>query len=288
MTLRTELVALATEIAHRLNPPLISDVLIADPLPSPARDAEFGLLALADGSAGLYYAWMGQSQADMPARYVAGDLVGRSALDLAVQFLGGSDAERSVGIAAINALTAHAWHSAGFVPQLAPNSLAGFELGSGDHLGMVGYFPPLVRRARELGARVSVVERKSHMVSSGEGFVVSLDPRVLDSCNKIICTGATLLNDSLDDMLMYCRSADEIALVGPTVGCPPDPLFARGIHIVAGTRIVNAERARVELAAGRKIGAHAERFIIRRVDYPGFAVLLDRACTAKATLVRPR
>lgn len=281
MSLGRELFALAERADACLSPPPLGAVLIVDPRPAPGREAEFGLLALADGSAGLYYAWLGTTQADMPARYTETALVGRSALALAGQFLGGSDAERSVGIAAINAITAYTWRRAGYTPATATDSLAGLELGPDDHLGMIGYFPPLVRRARELGAVVSVVERKQHMVADEPGLRITLDTRVLGDCNKIICTGATLVNDSLETMLGHCRKAAEIALVGPTVGCFPDPLFARGVDIVAGTRIIDAAGARARLAAGNRIGDCAARYAIRRTEYPGFEVLLTDAVTGR-------
>ncbi len=279
MNLRNELFAQAEIIAARLAPPPLAAVLIVDPRPAPGRNTEFGLLTLADGSAGLYYAWLGESQADMHSHYTESALIGHSAIALASQFLGSSDAERSVGIAAINALTSHSWRCADYAPAPAIDSLAGLDLGPGDRLGMIGYFAPLVGRACALGAEVNVVERKPQFLTEQPGLTVTLDPRILLACNKIICTGATLLNDSLEDMLGYCRKADAIALVGPTVGCFPDALFARGIDIVAGSRIVDAVGARARLQAGDKIGDCATRYVLRRQDYPGFEQLLAVACS---------
>ncbi len=141
---------------------------------------------------------------------------------------------------------------------------------------MIGNFPPLVRRARARGIEVCVVERKAHMLRAEDGLTISLDANVLARCNKIICTGATLLNGSLDEMLGYCVDASAIALVGPTVGCFPDDLFARGIDCVAGTEITDGEAAYAALAAGRRLAALARRTVIRRADYPGFDALLGR------------
>lgn len=277
MSVRAELYALAARVDAALAPPPLAACLIADPRPDSRADPEFGLLALADGSAGLYYAWLGASQAGMRARYVEQDLVGLSALALAGQFMGGSDAERSVGIAAINALTAHLWRRAGYTPPPAIDSLAGLSLGPGDRLGMIGHFPPLVRYARARGAEVAVVERKAHMVRREPGLEISLDPRVLAGCSAILCTGATLVNDSFEDMLTWCGGATTLALVGPTVGCFPDPLFARGVDIVAGTCVSNASVARERLAQGEKLGDSAWRFVLPRADYPGFETLLSAA-----------
>ncbi len=280
MNIRTELFSLAARVAVALPLPRIASALITDPHPAPDKHAEFGLLALADGCAGLYYAWLGKTQADMPTRFLRDGLVGRPALDLARYVLGDDDGTRSVGIAAINAITEHVYRQAVFATPAALDSFGGLHFEPGDRLGMIGYFPPLARRARELGIPTCVVERKEHLVTVAPDFEISLDPRVLRDCNKIICTGATLLNDSFDAMLDYCASAQQIALVGPTVGFFPDAVFARGIDIVAGTRVLDSARAEVCLTHGHKLKDCALRFVLRRSEYPGFEVLLARAVAA--------
>jgi uncharacterized protein (DUF4213/DUF364 family) len=109
------------------------------------------------------------------------------------------------------------------------------------------------------------------------GLVIALDPMVLADCNKIICTGASLLNDSLDATLAVCPTAATIVLVGPTVGCFPDEIFARGIAAVAGTEIVDGPASYAALARGDNLGESSRRTLIRRPDYPGFSALLERA-----------
>ena len=280
-----ELLDLAEHAAAALPLPILATTLITDPRPDPSRDAEFGLVALTDGAAGLYYAWLGPTQADMPARFAAESFAGRPAIELARLVLAASDAERSLGIAALNAITAHVYRRAAYYPRLASDSFGGIALGPSDRLGMIGNFPPLVRRACALGIPTFVLERKPHMVGARAGLVISLDPAVLRGCTKIICTGATLLNASLDHMIVHCRDAQQIALVGPTVGCFPDPLFARGIAVLAGSQVRDAALAQARLRAGHKLGDSADRTLIEPATYPGFPALLERAracCNAAA------
>jgi uncharacterized protein (DUF4213/DUF364 family) len=277
MNIRTELYAFAQRAAKALPLPALASALITDPQPAPDRNTEFGLLALADGCAGLYYAWLGDSQADMPARFQLDDLLGRPALELARYVLGDDDGTRSLGIAAINAITEHVYRKAGFAPAAATDSFGGVVLEAGDRLGMIGHFPPLARRARELGITTRIVERKAHMVTVAPNFEISLDPGVLRDCNKIICTGATLLNDSFDAMLEYCAHAEQIALVGPTVGFFPDAVFARGIDIVAGTRLLDSVQAQQCLTNNQKLTDCSVRTVLHRAEYPGFETLLARA-----------
>ena len=286
MNIRSELFSLAARVAAALPLPPVADALIADPHPRPEGDPEFGLLALADGCAGLYYASLGASQTDMPARFPLDGLRGRAAIDLARYVLADDDGSRSLGIAALNAITEYVYRAANFAPAAATDSFGGVVLAPGDQLGMIGHFPPLARRARALGIPTRIVERKAHMVTSAPDFEISLDPRVLRDCNKIICTGATLLNDSFDTMLEYCAAAEQVALVGPTVGFFPDAVFARGIDIVAGTRVLDTARARSCLAAGAKLGDCGLRTVLRRSEYPGFDTLLARAVSTLRSLSR--
>lgn len=289
MNLRAELVALAERALAELDPAdaAVTHVHIAHGRPDADRDAEFGLVALRGGAAGLYYAWLGDSQATMRRDLEPGALAARGTAALLRLFLGDTDAERSIGLAVISAVTDALFRQAGYAPPGAADSLGSLALAAGDRLGMVGNFPPLVRRARALGVDVHVVERKRHMLKREPGLEVTLDPDVLRTCNKIICTGATLLNDSLEAMLGYFPSAARVVLLGPTVGFFPDPLFARGIDAAGGTRVLDARAAGARLAAGGKLGDSAVRTLVERAGYPGFDELLERAVSARAARRSP-
>ncbi len=263
-----------------LGPLRISEVCLPEPNPAPDRDAEFGLLTLDHRASGLYYAWLDGEQANLAQRFRAPELTGRLAIEIANLIERDSDADRSLAMAAINAITSALYARAGYRPEDANNSFAGMTLQAGDRLGMIGYFPPLVRRARALNIDVFVVERKARMAAEAPGVVISLDPAVLVGCNKVICTGATLLNNSLGRMLTHCDGAAEIGLVGPTVGCFPDDFFAAGVAVAAGSAVHDSARAARAVAAGLGLGDQLRRTMIRPESYPGFETLIKRAVAA--------
>ena len=254
-----ECLALAAACVRRLGPRHVARAVVPEPHPDPARDAEFGLLTLDDGSAGLYYAWLGDTQRHMASRYPADTLVGRDALELAMTFRRGDDAARSLAVAALNALTASFWRARAYMPPPATDSF-GLRLKPAGKLGMVGNFPSLIRQARAQGIAVTVLERKAHMVTHEAGLEITLDPTALAGCDQIICTAATLLNDTLDEVLGYCAPDAEVAVVGPTAGVLPEPLFARGVAVVGGTLILDAEEAGRRLASGQKLGDTGYRY----------------------------
>ena len=84
-----------------------------EPTPSPNRDSEFGIVVLEDGSAGLYYAWMGEAQKGMNQRYHVDDFIGSSPLDMLRLYQGQHEADRSLGMAAINAISQSVFRQAG-------------------------------------------------------------------------------------------------------------------------------------------------------------------------------
>lgn len=267
-----ECLELAAACVARMGPRRIVHAFVPEARPDPARDAEFGVLVLDDGCAGLYYAWLGETQQHMTRRFPPASLVGRDALALARSLRGGDDAARSVVVAALNALTASFWRHVGYVPPPATDSF-GLALEAGRTLGMVGNFPSLVRQARASGIEVTVLERKAHMVKREPGLEITLDPRALTHCDQVICTAATLLNDSLDEVLGCCAPGAEVAVVGPSAGILPEPLFVRGVAVVGGTLLRDAQEACRRLAAGQKLGDAGYRY--RLVESRTVAVAPD-------------
>jgi uncharacterized protein (DUF4213/DUF364 family) len=204
-------------------------------------------------------------------------LAGMPALDLARRYASATGAQRALGFATVNALTRHLFDRARYEPRAAGGSIGDLALRPGDHLGMIGLFPPLVRQVLASGAQLTVVELRADLAGPRDGWHVTLDAGELAHCNKILSTSTVLLNDTLEAVLERCRHAERVALVGPGAGCLPDPLFARGVTLLGGTWVVDAESFKAALAAGQPWGAHTRKFALGRDGYPGFDRLLAMA-----------
>ena len=277
MSVIEELLELAERTDAMLELPRVRRAYVPEPDIDADKDAEFGLLELEDGAVGLFYAWLGASQAGMSTIYPSAKLNGLRPIRLA-RYLGeDNDIARSIGLAAMNAITHSLFKRANFMPPDARNSRGGFELVAGDHLGMIGNFPSLVRQARNDGIPITVIERKSHMLGQSEQVNITSDPNALKTCNKIICTAATLINDSVDEMLTYCRDAEQAAMIGPSAGFFPEPLFARGIGVLGGSEIRDARAAVDGQRSGMGLRNCSRRYTLSQSDYPGFENLLQRA-----------
>lgn len=277
MTIKTELLDLTEQTARAIALPPIAHAYIPEPNPGDDKHTEFGILALGDGGAGLYYAWLGDSQRGMPDRFSEAWLCGQDPLAVARRYAGSDAAECSIGLAAISAVTQSVYTRAGFDPDPAPDTAGALDAGPGDHIGMVGFFPSLVKKLRASGLRLTVIEQHADLVQRDANFEVTLDPTRLNACNKVLITAATMLNDTIEAVLAQTRGAERVVVLGPTAGFFPDPLFARGVTAVAGTWLLDPTTAIARQRAEQAMGDSARKFLLRAEGYPGFAQLLEAA-----------
>jgi len=273
-----DLVALLERLGRAGPLPRVQALHVPPPAADGTRDGEFCAIELEDGSLGLSFVLLGDTLATLraPGAHDAA-LVGMPALALARRYADASGAQRALGFAAVNALTRHLFDRAHYEPHAAGGSLGDLDLEPGDHLGMIGLFPPLVRQVLATGARLTVVELRADLAGPRDGWRVTLDAGELARCNKILSTSTVLLNDTLDAVLERCRHAERVALIGPGAGCLPDPLFACGVTLLGGSWVVDAASFKAALDAGEPWGVFTKKSAISRDDYPGFEQLLARA-----------
>ncbi|MBK9350143.1 MAG: hypothetical protein IPN05_08105 [Sulfuritalea sp.] len=238
---------------------------------------EFCALELDDGSLGLSYVLLDDTLARL--RTAGGDLgvAGGDALALARRYASADSFGKALGFATANALTRCLYDRAGFAPPASRDSIGEMNPAAGEHIGMIGLFRPLLGRVLESGARLTVVELKAELAGAAQGYRVTVDARELETCAKVVSTSTLLLNDTLDRMLGHCRNARWFALVGPSAGCLPDALFARGVTLVGGNWIRDGAGFVDALKRGESTSPFSVKTALTRDNYPGGAALLARA-----------
>ena len=242
-------------------------------------DAAFCAIELQDGAFGLSYVLLGDTLRDLLAAHGGGTLplAGADPLALAQHLAAGNAVERAIALAAINALTDSAWRRLGYVPPPAGNSLGDVTLTAQDHLGMIGFFPPLVQRVAEAGGRLSVVEMNAAMVARQRAryphITIGLDRALLAPCNLVVGTSTMLLNDTLDQMLAAAPQATRFAVIGPSAGLWPDALFERGVTLLGGTRVTDPPAFADAMATGESFSASTRKFAIARETWPGWRAM---------------
>jgi len=235
---------------------------------------EFCALELEDGSIGQSYVLFDDSLQRLANGADIASLSGASALDVAQRYAGTDSAWATVGFAAANALTHCLFRRADFTPPASSDSVGDVQAEPGDHIGMIGLFKPLLPAILKSGAQLTVVELNPALAGAAEGYRVTLDASELTHCNKVVSTSTLLLNHTLDRMLAHCANAHRFAMIGPSAGCLPDALFARGVTLVGGSWVTDSRGFVDALLAGDSRHAFARKFALTPGNYPGYADLL--------------
>ncbi len=143
-----------------------------------------------------------------------------------------------------------------------------YDLDSGDDLStmdalfrgrrvcMVGAIIPLLKRLAELQpTEVMIIDRKSatkEEAQAGYGTFVAPEETALalSGCETAVFTGASVANGSIAELLALTPADAAVAVVGPSAGFVPDPLFARNVALVGTAMVTDIDRALHLLAEG--------------------------------------
>ena len=278
MTIADDYLQLMQTIGAKLRIPAVKEIHIAPFDPDPGKSSKFGALVLTDGTVGLTYTGLGDDLQMLQDRSKFGDLINQSPVQLASLYSREEGWCKVLGMAAINAISQYLLKRGGYSLPTGGNTLSHLGLNQGDQVGMVGYFPPLVEQIREMGIALTVIELDEQWLQHGDRFEVTLEPEKLKDCSKIICTGTVLVNQTIDDLLPHFSSARQVFIVGPTVGCLPDPLFDRGITHLGGSTVLNKAQFLRLWQAQEKWRDSTSRYVLSRDSgYPGCLQLLKNA-----------
>lgn len=276
MTIACDYLSMMAKIAELVDLPRIREIHVAPYLEEPGKSSKFGAIVLDDDTVGITYVDLNDAQRDLQSRPELHELVGCSPLDAAQLYVGEAGWQRSLGMAAVNAISQHLLGRSRYALTESTRTMDSFVVEPGDHVGMVGYFPPLVEQIRGRDVPLTVIELDEKWLQQERNFQVTLDATLLSECNKILCTGTILVNQTLDAVLANSRNAQVLCLVGPTVGCLPDPLFARGVTAVGGRRVLDCTGF-VNLWRLQQPWRQAtQRYTIVANGYPGYEALLCR------------
>ena len=276
MTIADDYLGIIARIAESVALPAIRKFHVAPHQEGPEKISKFGAMTLDDDTVGLTYVDLNDAMRDLQSRPERHELVGCSPVEAARLYAGEAGWQRSLGMAAINAISQHVLKRSRYALTGTGNTLGLLEFEPGDHVGMVGYFPPLVDQMSAMGVPLTVIELDRKWLQRDNGIEVTLDPTRLSQCNKIICTGTILVNQTLDAVLSHSKGAEAIYLIGPTVGCLPDPLFKRGVTAAGGRQVVNCDQFIKLWRTGQPWRGATQRYTIVAEEYPGFETLVRK------------
>ena len=239
------------------------------PLPGEdKRQNNFAYLTLDDGSIGLTYVALDNALEDLHSGEAVLPVAGQSPAELAGLYRHSQGWERALGLSAINAISQHVLARSTGLTEM-PENVQLLSPEPDERIGMVGYFGRVVEPLRARGISVTVIELEESLLRKKPGLEVTLDASRLNGCSQVIITGTTLLNHTLEALLVHCRDAKEILLLGPSASCLPDVLFAAGITRMGGFRVVSPALFEQRWAEGGRWRDAGQRYMLTREHYPG-------------------
>ncbi|HRO58824.1 MAG TPA: DUF364 domain-containing protein [Burkholderiaceae bacterium] len=265
-----ELLELVARIDRRDALPPVAALHLPPAFTRGTREGEFCAVELEGGAIGLSYLLLGDTFDAMQRAQASLRIAGMPARELAGWYRDVDPVRRTLGFAAVNAVSQHWFRQSGFVFDWATDSIGRLDPQPGERIGMIGLFGPLTDRIVAAGARLTVLELDPRKLGDFDGYRVTVNPRELAGCAKVLSTTTILLNDTLGSVLEACRDARWLALVGPGGGCLPDPLFARGVTLLGGTAVVDRDGFAAALTRGEAWSRFARKYCIERERYAGF------------------
>ena len=231
------------------------------------KDEQFMAVSLASGATGICYLLLPDEAAPDYQALAPGDFAGKYPQEFAPAFGGDKPIEEIIAMACINAICQHAMAELSFPLDHVTDPLGLITAGPEDVIGMVGLFGGLTARIKKTGAQLIVIEKDDELIGQSRSFQVTANTAELAKCNKVLCTGTTVLNNSLDNILANLSPGTFVSVVGPTVGYFPDPLFARGVDVVGGRVVTNGGEFLQRLAQKKRWTDSTQKTCFQKKTY---------------------
>ena len=270
MNLKDEFRKMVTELSTKFTFSPISNIFFPSFYKGgQPKDAQFMAISLESGAAGISFLLLPDEKMEQYNTLKPLDFIGKGPRGFALEFGNKDPIKEMISLAAINAICQHVMRESNFVVESAVDSLGLLSISAGDRIGMVGLFFGLVNKIKNAGAELVVIEKQEQLIDKFPDLPITLDATKLRTCNKILCTSTTILNNSLDEILTHCSPDAFISIIGPTAGYFPDPLFARGVDVVGGRVVKNGTQFLQLLSEGKHWGDATLRTCFQRETYTG-------------------
>jgi len=141
--------------------------------------------------------------------------------------------ERAVGLAAANALSA--MQNKTF---LEGDTLKFLQILPTDKISMIGHFQPLEPRLKPLCADLKIFEI-DHQREPGVLHFNEID-KYLPHSEIVLITGATIVTDTIDEILPLCANSRETVILGASTPLVPEAFSHTPVTLLSGVKITGS------------------------------------------------
>lgn len=184
------------------------------------------------------------SAARMPQ---AGNLEDKPIFEILKYSLDPNVLKSAIGVATLNALSQLILETTDAIDYPAINGKDGFDLlriQPNENVSIIGAFGPYIRRLKMMGNPFFVIEKNPQTLRPDEMKYFKPESEMrsaLEKSDVLIITGTTIVNHTIDPILSFIKNGIRTAMIGPTASMIPDAFFKRGVHVMAGVRILDAD-----------------------------------------------
>jgi uncharacterized protein (DUF4213/DUF364 family) len=226
-------------------------------------DVRIGLgytgVMLDDNRAGVAYTFREEAQSGCSVFRKLRPLSGRHSSELVALLPSDDPLEAAVGLACANAL-ANVENA-----RLQPGDvLTRLDLRSDDHVGMVGYFGPLVGILEKRVRTLTVFEKLRQ--SSGLIRPAEEAEDTLPKCQIAIITATSIINHSINNLLEAAAKCREVVVLGASTPLISEAFLSRKVTLLSGLVVREArEVLRIVSEGGgmRYFGPHIRKVCLR-------------------------
>jgi uncharacterized protein (DUF4213/DUF364 family) len=211
------------------------------------------------------------SAARMPQ---AGNLEDKPVSEILKHSLDANVLKSAIGVATLNALSQLILEAKDGTDYPTIKDKDGFDLlriQPNEHVSIIGAFGPYIRRLKMMGNPFFIIEKSPLTLRPDEIKYFKPESEMqsaLERSDVVIMTGTTIVNHTIDTILSLIRNGTRTAIIGPTASMIPDAFFKRGVHVMAGVRILDAD------------------LMIKILKQGGSAFHLLKECSGKNAFVR--
>ena len=204
---------------------------------------------------------------------LSGRLKGRPVREYLDDIFCGSVLRKTLGIAALNALSSLIWDlepPVDYTIECGQDAFDVLDLQKAQQTVVVGALVPILRRLLAEERPFHVLEQDIRTLKHRElehYAPPEAAPELIPQADLLVITGVTILNDTLPELLALAKPGAEIVVTGPTASMLPDALFAAGVTMSGGILVTNADEALELLSEGGSgyhlFGKSVQRTVIR-------------------------
>ncbi|MFX1374218.1 MAG: Rossmann-like domain-containing protein [Promethearchaeota archaeon] len=154
--------------------------------------------------------------------------------------------EKIIGIATLNAVSQHILRIKNPYSKLNGDPINYLEINQDTKITIIGLMKPIIRKLSKKTKNITLIEDSMSIPQEFSKYYFRKNIGELEkeeiSTDILFCTGTSLINNTLEDILnLYRSNAKKIIVMGPSIGLLPNILFDSGVDIVGGMEIIAPE-----------------------------------------------